>query len=159
MKSITCLVMCLLLLTACDKNRVFEENYDFQERAWLATEQPAFEFYINNADRRYNLYANLRNEVSYPYSRLFFTYYLTDSSGVSVKKELVTQYLFDKKTGKPFGTSGLGDLYDHQVLLLKDFQFKTPGKYMIKFEQFMRLDTLPGVVSTGVRIEHAPGSK
>ena len=58
------------------------------------------------------------------------------------------------KTGKPFGTSGLGDIYDHRFELLKDYQFPTRGKYRIKLEQMMRMDTLHGILAVGVRVEN-----
>jgi gliding motility-associated lipoprotein GldH len=84
---------------------------------------------------------------------LFLNYALTDSAGVPVKTNLMNEFLFDAKSGEPFGESGLGDIYDHQFLLLKDFQFKNPGKYVMTFEQQMRADTLQGILAVGVRVE------
>ena len=149
------LLVTLCLTTACDENRVYEMNHDFSERYWLVSEKPQFKFEITNTNMRYNLYCNLRNEVAYPFSRIFFTHYLTDSTGLELNKALNQQFLFDKKTGKPFGSSGLGDIYDHQFLLMKGYQFRRPGKYTIKFEQFMRKDTLEGMLSVGLRVERA----
>lgn len=148
----------MLILASCDERRVYEKNHDFQERHWIVSEQPSFEFLITRTDLRYNLYCNVRNALSYPYSRLFYTYYLTDSSGTELKKELDSHFLFDKKTGEPFGRSGLGDVYDHQFLLLENFEFRKPGKYIVRYEQFMRRDTLDGILSVGLRVERA-GSK
>jgi gliding motility-associated lipoprotein GldH len=142
-------------LTACDDDRVFEQITDFGSREWLVSDKPTFEFEIDNSGAQYNLYCNIRNSVSYPYSRFFFTYYLEDSTGTELKKDLVGQLLFDAKTGEPFGKSGIGDLYDHQILLLKNHQFPRKGKYRVKFEQFMRMDTLPGILAVGLRVERA----
>ena len=69
------------------------------------------------------------------------------------------EYLFDAKTGKPSGKSGIGDLYDHRFLLLQNYQFPKPGKYKIVLEQFMRMDTLPGIVAIGIRVEKAVAGK
>jgi len=149
------LLLCVttLFLIACDENRVSEQITDLEQRQWLVTDTPRFEFAINDVNKQYNLYCNIRNSVAYPYSRFFFTYYLQDSSGIEIKKDLVTEFLFDAKTGKPFGKSGIGDLYDHQFLLLKAYQFKNKGVYRVKFEQFMRMDTLPGILAVGLRVE------
>jgi len=144
-----------LLFTACNQSRVYEQNTDFDERYWLVNETPEFEFTIDQPADKYTLYCNIRNSVSYPYARLFFTYHLQDSAGTEIDKKLVTQHLFDAKTGKPFGTSGLGDIYDHRFELLKDYQFKYRGKYKIKFEQLMRVDTLQGILAVGLRVENA----
>lgn len=143
------------LLSACDDNRVYEQITDFDNRQWISTEKPQFEFFIDNIDQPYNLYSDIRNSVSYPYSRFFFTYYLQDSTGSDIEKKMITEFLFDSKTGKPFGKSGIGDLYDHRFLLLKNYQFQRQGKYRVVFEQFMRMDTLPGILSVGLRVERS----
>lgn len=149
------LLLGIMALTSCDENRVYEKNHDFPERHWLVGEKPEFEFLITNTDVRYNLYCNVRNEVSYPYARLFYTWHLTDSTGNEMRTALDSQFLFDKKTGEPFGRSGLGDVYDHRFMLLENFEFRRPGKYKMQFEQFMRKDTLQGILAVGVRVERA----
>jgi gliding motility-associated lipoprotein GldH len=143
-----------LLFSGCDEARVYEQNTDFQERYWLISEKPEFEFTIDKLADKYTLYGNVRNTISYPYARLFFNYSLQDSTGAELEKKLVTQYLFDSKTGEPFGNSGLGDIYDHRFELLKDYQFKYRGKYKVKFEQMMRVDTLQGILAVGLRVEN-----
>lgn len=144
----------ITVLSACDKKRVYERNVDFEKRYWLVTEQPAFEFSIDDTTIPYNLYCDIRNEVAYPKTNLYLTYYLSDSTTL-LQKKLVSSLLFDEKTGQPFGTSGLGDVYDHKVPLLANYKFKHPGKYTVKLEQFMRLDTLRGVLAVGIRVEKA----
>jgi gliding motility-associated lipoprotein GldH len=158
MKVFHALLIAGLLLSACHDNRVYEQISDFDNRQWISAEKPQFEFFIDDISHRYNLYSDIRNSVSYPYSRFFFTYYLQDSTGTDLQKQLVTEFLFDAKTGKPFGKSGIGDLYDHRFLLLENYQFPNTGKYRVVFEQFMRMDTLPGIMSVGLRVERAENS-
>jgi gliding motility-associated lipoprotein GldH len=151
--------LCAVLLTACNTNRVFERNEDLNDQSWLVGNKPSFDFMITDTAVHYNLYCNIRSEVSYPKANLYFTYYLTDSTGVEVEQKLITEFLFDKKTGKPFGKSALGDIYDHQILLLKNYKFNYPHKYTMAFEQFMRMDTLKGVIAVGLRVEKAEGEE
>jgi gliding motility-associated lipoprotein GldH len=141
------------LLAACDESRVYEKNIDFEHRAWMMGHKPEFEFDIADTAVSYNLYCNVRNSLSYPFSRLFLTYYLQDSIGKVFQQKLVTRMMFDPKTGKPEGSSGLGDIYDHQLMLIKGHKFPYRGKHKIKFEQFMRQDTLAGILAIGVRVE------
>ena len=150
------LLACILgiLFLGCDGSRVYEQNVDFEERYWLIGEKPEFEFDIDKPADKYTVYGNVRNTVSYPYARIFFTYYLLDSTGAELEKKLVGQHLFDSKTGKPFGTSGLGDIYDHRFELLKKYQFKYRGTYKMRFEQLMRVDTLQGILAVGLRVEN-----
>jgi gliding motility-associated lipoprotein GldH len=153
--------LCLLgvVLWACSDSRVYEQVIDFDKQEWIITDKPSFEFEIDDTNSKYNIFGDLRNAVSYPYARFYFTYYLQDSSGVEIQKKLMGEYLFDAKTGKPSGKSGIGDLYDHRFLLLQNYQFPKPGKYKIVLEQFMRMDTLPGIVAIGIRVEKAVAGK
>ncbi|MBA4144526.1 MAG: gliding motility lipoprotein GldH [Azospira oryzae] len=146
---------CGLLFSACDTNRVYEYNKEFSDRTWKMKDTAVFDFQIKNAEQKYNLYYNVRNTIDYPYARLFINYALTDSVGNVLSKKLINNDLFDQKTGRPNGNSGLGDIYDHQFLLLDNLQFAHNGKYRLKLEQYMRKDTLPGVIAVGFRLEHS----
>ncbi|HMV11032.1 MAG TPA: gliding motility lipoprotein GldH [Cyclobacteriaceae bacterium] len=148
-------LLLIVFLSGCDRSRLYEKNHDFEERAWIVSDQPVFDFDITDTVKTYNLYCNIRNSVKYPYSRIFINYSLQDSTGTSVSKNLISAFLFEEKTGKPFGSSGLGDVYDQQVPVLKKFKFNKPGKYSMKFEQFMRTDTLAGIHAVGFRLETA----
>ena len=155
MRSFFGFTVIIVLFLSCDDGRVYEKNIDFNSRNWLVSEKPEFEFEILDTLEAYNLYCNVRNSLDYPYARLFVTYYLQDSSGVLVEKKLVRRLLFDDKTGEPQGESGLGDLYDHQIPMRMNYRFPHSGKYKISFEQFMRTDTLSGILAVGLRLEKA----
>ena len=142
----------VLIVCSCDSNRVFEKNVDFKDRVWKISEPAQFEFQITDTVRKYNLLMDVRNSLDYPYSRLFTNYDLKKDS-LTLSKDLISVYLFDQKTGKPFGTSGIGDVYDHKFPILKNFSFKKPGNYQMNFQQFMRMDTIPGILAVGLRVE------
>lgn len=147
------LLFSLSFLISCDSRRIYEDNLEFKDRTWKVTEEVRFNFTIPDTARRYNLYYNVRNTLDYPYARIFITYHLYDSTGSELTKKLVFHDLFDQKTGRPLGDSGLGDLYDHRFPLLEHRRFGYRGKYSIKLDQFMRQDTLQGVAAVGVRVE------
>jgi gliding motility-associated lipoprotein GldH len=148
----------LVFLLSCDEQRVYEMNTDFDSRYWPVREKPVFEFEISDTVATYNLYANVRNSLDYPYANIFLTWYLQDSAGVQLEKDLVRQLLFDEKTGEPFGESGLGDIYDHRIPLKTDHRFPYAGKYRVAFEHYMRTDTLSGVLAAGLRVEKTSGA-
>lgn len=153
MKSLLCFTLVIVTFFGCDEQRVYEKNVDFDSRHWLVSDKPVFEFEIEDSLDSYNLYCNVRNSLDYPFARVFVTYYLHDSTGAQIEKQMVSQLLFDEKTGEPFGESGLGDLYDHRLLLKKDYKFPSTGRYSVAFEQFMRKDTLAGILAVGLRVE------
>ncbi len=140
-------------LTACDDTRVYEQNVSFEDRTWKVTEEPRFEFTVSDTSHRYNLYYNVRNSLDYKWARIFITYHLYDSTGFELTRKLINHDLFDEKTGKPFGDSGIGDLYDHQFSLLQNYAFPHRGKYTVKLDHMMRQDTLTGILAVGIRLE------
>lgn len=142
----------LFLLVGCDSRRVFEDNIEFHDRKWKISEPVQLEFKIEDVSIKYNLLLNIRNSIEYPYARIFVNYDLTRQDS-SLSKKMIAEYLFDQKTGKPFGTSGIGDIYDHQFPILKDYSFEKIGSYKMKLDQFMRMDTIPGIIAVGVRVE------
>jgi gliding motility-associated lipoprotein GldH len=155
MRFIFLLAIIGLFFSSCDSDRLYEFNKDFQDRAWKTNDTVVFDFKINDIRQKYNIYYSVRNSIDYPYARLFVNYSLTDTLGNQLVKKLTTQDLFDQKTGKPNGTSGLGDIYDHRFLLLSNYEFNHQGKFVLKLEQYMRQDTLPGILAAGVRVEKA----
>lgn len=145
------LITCLFM--ACDESRIFEQNADIHEKTWNVDSIKSFSFKIENPGRSYDLYYNFRNTRAYPYRNLYVQYTLEDSLGNKLDSGLHNINLFDPKTGEPFG-SGLGDIYDHQVLALEDYIFKNPGWYRFKIQQYMRIDNLPEITSVGLRVEN-----
>lgn len=140
------------MLTGCDSRRVYEDNREFASRQWLITEEPSFDFVITDSTREYNLYYNLRNSLHYGWDRIYITYVLTDSSGQELSRKLLYNELFDP-AGRPYGESGIGDIYDHRFPILTGYRFAHPGKYSIRLTQFSRQDTLQGILAVGVRVE------
>ncbi len=147
------LVGLVFMLSSCDSNRVYEDNIEFKDRTWKTTTPAELEFEVSDTAQSYNLYLDVRNSLDYPYARLFVNYQLVDPNGTVVKKEMLTENLFDIKTGEPNGRSGLGDVYDHQFDFLTNYSFEKTGKHKIRFEQFMRQDTLQGILAVGLRVE------
>jgi gliding motility-associated lipoprotein GldH len=65
--------------------------------------------------------------------------------------------LFDPITGAPLG-DGLGDIFDHRILAVSNQRFPENGLYRFKIQQFMRQDSLPLILSVGLRVEKAVGA-
>lgn len=153
MRSLPALAIITILFSSCDGQRIFEKNTDFHSRFWNVSEQPEFTFAVTDSIASYNLYCNVRNSLDYPYARIFINWTLSDSTGAVLEKDLAQYMLFDEKTGEPFGESGLGDIYDHRILLISNYQFPATGQFKVSLEQYMRTDTLAGILAVGARLE------
>jgi gliding motility-associated lipoprotein GldH len=147
-------ILSLFIFWACDENRVYERNLDMDDKTWHQDTIPGFTFNINDIENSYNFYYNFRNTRAYPYRNIYVRYTLQDSTGNILSSDLHNINLFDPVSGKPYG-DGLGDIFDHQVLALREVRFQSPGYYHFKIEQFMRVNNLPEIVSVGIRVEKA----
>lgn len=141
-------------LAACNSQTVYNEYTDIDDGKWTLKNTPSFSFRIDNPSIPYNVYYNLRNSVSYPYYNLYLTRYLLDSAGKEIESRLDELILMDPKTGKPLG-DGLGDLFDHKVIMKRNYRFPGAGRYTIRIQQYMRQDPLPDVLSVGISVEKA----
>ncbi len=146
------LIILLFLVSNCDSKRVFEGRKDFSDKFWAFNNPAEFYFEIDDTDKKYNLLFNIRNTAKYKYQNIYLQYYLEDSTGRLLSKDLKNIQLFHAKTGVPFG-SGLGDLYDIKKIFLENYTFENEGKYKLRIDQFMRQDSLAEILSVGFRIE------
>jgi gliding motility-associated lipoprotein GldH len=151
---------CLLIMVSaglfsCDSQRVYETNKDFENGQWPQRDTVEFVFVIADTTQAYNLLLNVRNTLDYETARLFLNYTLTDSAGQPMRKRLLENMLFDRKTGEPFGKSGLGNIYDHQIPVEPRIKFPYAGSYTVRLTHMMRVDSLQEMLSVGVRVEKA----
>jgi gliding motility-associated lipoprotein GldH len=149
-----CAVWVAFFLSGCDKNRVYEKNKDFDGNNWKIADVQEFPFEIKDASKAYNIYFNIRNANFYEYYNLYLKHTLVGPDNKVISTNLHETFLMDKKTGEPLG-NGSGDIFDHQILALKNQHFPKTGTYIIKLQQYMRRDPLPGIMSVGVRVEKA----
>lgn len=145
----------LVTLVACDPVRVYETNRDFDGAMWRAADTAVFQFSVPDTSLSYNVILNFRNSIDFETSRFFLGYSLSDSTLSLTRKRLLEYNLFERKSGKPFGDSGLGNLYSHQFMLEQNIVFPSTGSYRVKLNQMMRVDTLQEIVSVGIRVEKA----
>ena len=151
MKYLAVLLIFFLLL-GCDSTRVYEDFNDMEESFWHIDSVQTFTFEIQDTSKAVNVLATFRNGSAYPFYNLYFQYSLMDSTQAIVDSQLEQYHFFDAITGEPLG-SGLGDLFDHSVVLIEDYKFSASGSYTLQLQQFMRMDTLPFILSVGARVE------
>ncbi|HEX8326158.1 MAG TPA: gliding motility lipoprotein GldH [Hymenobacter sp.] len=145
-------------LTACDPNRVFEENIDFPNYSWDVQQKPAFSFAIEDTTARYDVFFNVRHASAYGFYNLYVKHTLTGPAGPVGQPKLHQMLLLDPKTGEPKG-SGTGDIYDIQLLALPNQRFAKAGTYKLTLEQYMRQDQLPGLMAMGIRVAKHTAAK
>lgn len=145
-------LMVMLLLSACDANRVFEENTEITEHMWDTSQVVTFEVPVTDTVSPHNFYVNVRNADAYPYSNLYL-FIRTKFPDGRVSNDTLEVILADEK-GRWLG-DGLGDIYENQVLFKRNVRFPAEGTYRFEYRQGMRDNPLPMIMDVGMRIEKA----
>lgn len=140
----------VLLLTACESNKVYEESIEVKGGEWERKEVAKFEFEIKDSTQQYNLFVNLRNSGDYPYRNLYLFITLESPTGKYAKDTL--ECVLADKTGRWLG-KGFGDVWSHKVLYKKGVLFRKKGKFKVRIEQAMRKEKLPAILDVGFTVE------
>lgn len=143
----------IALQIGCDSQVAQEEFIDLKESRWYADSTIRFQFKVVDTTQPYNLYYNIRHNLSYPYYNLYVQYQIhKETEKVTwVRKD---ENLMSPSTGVPLG-QGSSDIYSCRFNVLQNHNFKEAGTYIFELKQDMRLDTLEGVSAVGFRLEFA----
>lgn len=149
-KSILVAVFLGILFTSCDRNKVYEEFIKIDDYVWQNKTKIKFEFEIKDTTSLHNVYINVRHATVYPYNNLWL-FIKSSSPNGQTNIDTVECVLSDSK-GKWLG-DGIGDIWDMQIPWKMGVRFPVAGKYIVEYEQGMRVDALPGITDMGLRIE------
>jgi len=146
------LALIFLLITACDTNRVFEENRDFTAESWNRDSILVFNIDISDTLAVYNIYLNSRITGQYEFSNmyLFIDTELPNNQNLRDTVECILKEPSGKMLGK-----GFGNVWSNKIPYRKHIRFPYSGNYKFTIEQAMRVDELKHVLDAGIRIEKA----
>jgi len=140
----------VLFMGSCDQSRVFEDNTAIENNVWKSTTPVTFAVDIADTTEGNNFYLNIRHAEGYQYSNLYVFMKTKFPNGKSAQDtiELVLQDQNGKWTG-----SGLGDIWDSQIMFKRNLRFPMKGKYEFSVYQAMQTPELPMIMEVGMRIE------
>lgn len=140
----------LVIFSACDKNKVFEDYKSIPGAVWSQDSLVKFTVPIADTTNYHNLYLNVRNKVSYSYSNLWLFIEIVDPSGEAAKDTF--EVTLAEPSGKWLG-DGFGGLKSLQRVYRRNVYFPVSGDYKINIQQGMREENLEGINDIGFRVE------
>lgn len=157
--SILLLAAVVLLVCSCDKKRVFDEYKSFNG-TWNKDSIASFEIDQKDTVSRYNLFVNVRNNNSYPYSNLYLIVEM-QQPGTKIVKVDTLEYEMANTDGTLKG-EGFTDVKESKLWYKENVNFPKPGKYIFNIQHAVRqigkvpgVQDLEGVTDVGFRIETA----
>jgi gliding motility-associated lipoprotein GldH len=136
------------LLAACSEADFFSEFHSFPGGAWEKGDTVRFEVPVHDAEGRYQVLIQCRNDNRYPFRNiwLFIDY---QTPGGSVRSDTLCTDLADAY-GKWYG-DGIG-VYCYSFPYQLDVQYPDTGTYSYTIRQGMRADVLTGMTDVGLRV-------
>ncbi len=141
----------ITLFSSCEEEFIINETYSFSSNGWPMTQKVIFPFEIKDASKAFDLSISIRQSNDYPFHNFYFLTKIMDSKGQIIKQGLAEAFFYDPKTGKSIGKSA-GSIIGHKYVILKNITFPKNEKYIVQLEQYMRKDTIAGIVSIGASI-------
>lgn len=146
------LLLTVLGFSSCDKALIFEKNQDIPEEGWKKDNIIKLDVDIKDPSTPANFYINVRNADGYPFQNLYLFIKTTFPNG-KMSNDTLECVLADEK-GKWLG-SGLGDIYDNQILFKRNVRFPLAGTYKFEIQHGMRVDPVLLIMDVGLRIAKA----
>jgi gliding motility-associated lipoprotein GldH len=150
------LILVVISLVSCDEKRVFDE-YKSVGSAWNKDSIVSFKLPKLDADKKYNLFVNVRDNNDFPYNNLFLIVSL-EQPNKKVKVDTLEYQMAD-----PDGTllgEGFSDVKENKLFYKQNESFSQKGDYKIKIQQAVRQTgkivgdkELKGITEVGFRIE------
>lgn len=119
-----------------------------------------FEFSDMDTTVTYNMFINIRNDNTFPFSNLFLITELEHPDGNTVKDTL--EYKMAEPTGEWLG-KGLGSVKENKLWYRENIVFPKTGVYKVNVSHAMRkngdvegLHVLEGITDVGLEIEKSP---
>ena len=146
------LLAILAIFSACDSNKVFEQNVDIPNYSWHEDSILFFAVDIQDTISSHNILLNVRHESDYPKRNLYLFINTIAPSGHAIRDTF--ELMLANEKGRWYG-SGLGDSWDFQSYFKYNVRFPISGLYRFEVEQAMRMqhNSLPNIRSFGLRVE------
>ena len=133
------IIVCCLLLSACDGSIYYDQSRPVDEHGWLPSEPVAFDVEVDDTTSYFNFLIEVRNSITFPDGSVAFDTLecpLADPSG----------RWYGKRTGR---------LVDSRYRLRGgSARFPMMGKYHFEIANGMRDSAIAGLKDIGLRIEY-----
>ncbi|MEZ4809913.1 MAG: gliding motility lipoprotein GldH [Allomuricauda sp.] len=155
--SFLCALILMLGLVSCTTNLEFSEYRAMKEGKWQMDDVVHFEFSGMDTTMAHNMFINIRNDDTFPFSNLFLIAELEYPDGNTVKDTL--EYKMAESTGEWLG-KGLGSIKENKLWFQEKIVFPESGVYKVNIAHAMRrngnvegIHSLEGITDVGLEIE------
>ena len=146
-----------LLLLGCGQSPEFSQFQALENGSWNKDDVREFEIPELREGEAYDIFINIRNDNSYPYSNLYLITEMEYPAGETYRDTL--EYAMASADGTWLG-KGFGSIKENKLWYKENINLPVNGVYTIRIEQAMRkngsvdgINDLPGIIDVGVEIQ------
>ncbi|MGB5820109.1 MAG: gliding motility lipoprotein GldH [Saonia sp.] len=147
----------LILLVSCNENMVVSEYRTTNDNVWNKDTIMSFTFSEMDSVQTHNIFINIRNDDTFPYSNLFLIAELNAPNGETIKDTL--EYEMALPDGQWLG-KGYGSVKENKLWYKENIVFSETGVYTLQLSHAMRKNgavegvvDLEGITDVGFEIE------
>lgn len=140
-----------VLFTACTPDIIYNQYQVVDQTIWEKNKIYYFTFDIEDTNKAYDLFFEIRNNNRYPYQNLWL--FCSEEQPIGPLQRDTLEFMLADEYGKWHG-SGIS-LYQNSFPIHTGYQFPYPGQYTFAFRQGMRTDILPGIQEIGFRVQES----
>ncbi|WP_240531730.1 gliding motility lipoprotein GldH [Maribacter sp. 4G9] len=138
-------MLAIFLLASCNTTGVTSEYKSLKGAVWNKDDIIEFSFTKMDTVQEYNMFINVRNDDTFPYSNLFLITSLSTPEGEVIQDTL--EYTMALPDGTWLG-KGTGSLKENKLWYKENIVFPVSGVYTLEVSHAMRKNgTVQGVIS------------
>ncbi len=143
-------VLAGISVAACSSGTIVKESQTVRDGIWTYADSLQFQASIEDTSRLYDISLLVQHDKSYTYQNLYLKIHTRFPKGRVFAQPLSLE-LADK-TGRWLGKCP-GKTCRMEIPIQQNAFFDEKGAYTFTLEQFMRVDSLPGIHSLGLHIQ------
>jgi len=134
---------------ACSPGTLIKESRTVQDGVWTYADSLQFRASIEDTTRLYDISLLVKHDKSYSFQNLYLRIHTRFPEGKVLSQPLSLELV--DKTGRLLGKC-TGKTCRIDIPIQQNAYFDEKGEYVFTLEQYMRMDSLPGVKSIGLHI-------
>jgi len=154
MKKILFIFLIFSILFSCQRKKSEIKIATINQEKWPANESLDFKFRTEKENFQTDFIYQVQMNPEFAYENIWLNYCLQSPKGDTLICSTDNLFLFEPKTGKPYG-QGCRERLFLDAYFLKNVILKDTGMYQISIRHYLRTDTLQGIQSIGIRMKES----
>ncbi len=144
----------IIMFTACDVNRIFENHESIPEYVWDKKDAMEYTVSIPSSTQAYNILIAVRHASFYSYSDVPIIFSCTGPAGEEFMEPIVLQ-LSDEN--KDWLAECMGQICDLEIEVKKNIIFSNEGDYNFQIQLNTQDQKVAAIMEIGLIVEKATG--